>query len=67
MIVGTLFSSIDFASNIIYPKELEGHKLLEFENDTPKNFWERLSILLGFGRSIIAKLTKEVGRYKNIS
>jgi hypothetical protein len=63
--IGTLYSSIDFASNVIYPKELAGKKFLEFKDDEPKNFWEKIGKFLGFGKPIVAELTKEIKEYKN--
>lgn len=63
-IVGSLFSSIDFDSKIIYPKELAGQKLFEFKEATPINFWEKISKFLGMGKTITAELTEVVKEYK---
>jgi hypothetical protein len=66
-IVGTLFSSTNFDSNILYPKELAMQKLLDFTDATPKNIWEKLGKIFGFGKPIEAHLTKTVKEHKNVS
>lgn len=64
-IIGTLFASVVINSNIIYPKVLAGQKLFEFNNVEPKNVWEKIERLLGFGKRITSELTEEVKKYNN--
>ncbi len=64
-IVGTLFASVDFDSNIIYPKELAGQKLLDFKDAEPKNIWEKIGKFLGLGKPITSDLTEEIKKYSS--
>ena len=64
-IVCTLSSSVDLNSNVIFPKNLAGHKFFDFPNGEPKNIWEKILRFISAGKPIIPKLTNEVKSYLN--
>ena len=65
-IIGSLSWSVDFNSNIIFPENLAGQKLLNFTENEPKNIWEKFSNFMGFGKPITSDLTKAIKSYLNL-
>ena len=64
-IIGSLSWSVDFNSNVIFPENLAGQKLLDFTDDEPKNIWEKFLKFMGFGKPITSDLTNEIKSYLN--
>jgi hypothetical protein len=62
-VVGSLFYSTQWKTNVIWPKELEGQELFELVNLPPKNRWERLKIRIGLGSVVESHLTEELKQY----
>lgn len=47
-IVPKLFSSINFDSNVIYPKSITGEKLFQLSSLNPNGFWKKIKVNMGF-------------------
>ena len=58
-----LFSSIQFDSNILFPKNLKDKKLFDFEGINPSGIWDKIKLNLGF-KSITPILRKEIIEFR---
>ncbi|WP_299119070.1 hypothetical protein [uncultured Tenacibaculum sp.] len=54
---GTLFTSIEWKSNILYPTKFKGNEIWDIVKPEPKSFLDKLKSLLGFNNEQL-KLTK---------
>jgi len=63
-IVPKLFASINFDSNVIFSKSIDGEKLFQLEGLNPKGIWGKIKLNLGFS-PITPVLRSEIIELKN--